>query len=62
MPNCHEMKKGEIYVCEECGLQLQVIKECIDVGKPADECGCHDEESGACAFNCCGCEMVKKSR
>jgi len=38
MANCHEMKRGEIWACEECGLELQVVKECKDVGKPAEEC------------------------
>ena len=28
MSNCYKMKKGEVYVCEDCGLKLQVIKEC----------------------------------
>jgi predicted SprT family Zn-dependent metalloprotease len=32
MTNCHEMKKGEVYVCSECGLELQVVKECKDSG------------------------------
>ena len=59
MPNCHEMKKGEIYVCKDCGLELQVIKECKDVGKPAEECGCHTT-AGPCTFSCCGQDMVKR--
>ncbi len=59
MPNCHEMKKGEIYVCQDCGLELQVVKECKDVGKPADACACHTT-AGPCTFNCCGKELVRK--
>ena len=58
MSNCHEMKKGEIYMCGDCGIELQVIKECSDVGK--DECDCHEEgESGG--FICCNKPLVKKS-
>ncbi|MEE4310566.1 MAG: hypothetical protein V2J62_01740 [candidate division KSB1 bacterium] len=53
------MKKGEIYVCEHCGLELQVIKECKDSHKPAEDCGCHPEGS-PCTFSCCGEDMVKK--
>jgi len=60
LPTCHEMKKGEIYVCEECGLAFQVIKECKDVGVPVAECGCHESAENACTFSCCGKEMVKK--
>jgi hypothetical protein len=48
MINCHEMKKGQIYVCEECGLELQVIQECKECGTPADSCK-HEE----CRFVCC---------
>lgn len=28
MPSCHEMKLGQVYVCEECRLEIKVIKEC----------------------------------
>lgn len=60
MPSCHEMRKGEIYMCEECGLELQVVNECKDVGTPVDECGCHADETSACTFSCCGRDIVKK--
>jgi len=59
MANCHEMRNGEVYGCEECGLELQVIKECKDVGTPAEECACHPVAS-ACTFSCCGKDLVKK--
>jgi ribosomal protein L34E len=59
MANCHEMKKGEVYVCKECGLELQVVKECRDVGTPAEQCGCH-ETADPCTFSCCGMDLVKK--
>jgi hypothetical protein len=59
MPNCHEMKKGEVYVCEDCGLELQVVKECKDAGTPAEECGCHTT-ADPCTMFCCGTELVKK--
>ncbi len=60
MLSCHNMKKGEIYVCEECGLELQVVKECKDAGTPAEECGCHPK-ADPCTFSCCGKDLVKKS-
>ncbi len=59
MPNCHEMKKGEIYVCKDCGLELQVVKECRDAGTPAEECACH-KDAGPCTFSCCGDDLSKK--
>ena len=60
MVTCHEMKKGEIYACKVCGLELQVIKECDDAGTPAEECGCHEDDNDPCTFLCCGSPLVKK--
>ena len=46
MAGCTEMKLGEVYVCEGCGLELQVVKTC------------GENEEGACACTeaiaCCG--------
>ena len=55
MTNCHNMKKGDIYSCEGCGLELQVVKECTDVGKPADDCSC-----SPCTIVCCDKELQLK--
>ncbi|AEH60133.1 conserved hypothetical protein [Methanosalsum zhilinae DSM 4017] len=46
--SCFDMKKGQVYTCEECGIELQVIKEC------SEECRI---DTGCCAddgFMCCG--------
>ena len=56
MPSCHEMREGEVYVCEDCGLEIKVVKECRDVGGSSIKCTCEENES----FVCCGAEMVKK--
>ena len=49
MASCHEMKLGQVYVCEECGLELKVVKECT--GHAAEEaCACETETG----FVCCG--------
>ena len=48
MPNCHEMKMDQVYVCDGCGLALKVVGECKDCGEPAEECKC-----GPCTFVCC---------
>jgi len=50
MANCHEMKLGQVYVCEDCGLELEVVKECKECGTEADTCGCE----APCTFECCG--------
>ncbi|MBN2392837.1 MAG: hypothetical protein JXR84_19050 [Anaerolineae bacterium] len=54
MPSCHDMKLGEIYVCEACGLELQVVKECKECGESAEDCECESH----CSFECCG-EPIK---
>lgn len=59
MPSCHDMKKGEIYRCPDCGIELQVVNECKDAGTPAEDCACHTK-AGPCTFSCCGGELVKK--
>ena len=61
MPSCHDMKKGDIYMCEECGLELQVIKECHDDELHEGDCACNDPQSNACVFKCCDLEMVHKA-
>lgn len=49
--SCGELKEGEIFVCDDCGLELKVTKPC--------DCA----EEGACTeqgFVCCGESMKKK--
>lgn len=53
MPSCEEMKKGEIYECKDCGLQLQVVRECTTCSATSG-CGC------PCSFVCCEKEMTLK--
>jgi len=51
--SCHDLKKGNVLVCEECGLELKVKKAC----------NCEEEETGACTeggFSCCGGPMKVK--
>ena len=53
MASCSEMKVGETYVCEQCDLEIQVVRSC------------EDSEEGACAcaesLSCCGGPLVIKS-
>jgi hypothetical protein len=59
MTSCHDMKKGDIFYCQDCGLELKVVKECEDTEPSAGECGCCSSESD-CTFMCCGEELMKK--
>lgn len=48
MANCHEMRVGQVYVCEDCGLALRVVGECKECAEEA--CSCEEP----CTFECCG--------
>jgi hypothetical protein len=50
------MKLGQVYVCEECGLELQVVKECEECSDEEGECGLEE-----CVFMCCDEEMKLKA-
>ena len=47
--NCYNMKKGDVLVCDACGLEVQVIKDC----------SCKNGEEDACSapMTCCGQPM-----
>lgn len=53
MANCCDMKPGDLYRCEACGLELTVAKACA----------CKPESPDACTvpLMCCGKEMTKAS-
>ena len=52
MANCADMKEGDLFVCESCGLELTVNKAC--------SCGSGGEGECAVPLQCCGKDMVKK--
>ncbi len=54
MPNCHEMKVGNVYACEKCGLELKVVKECKEVETAPENCRCIPY-----TLVCCGEEMKR---
>jgi len=56
MSKCSDMKLDEVYVCEDCGLELAVVKECGDEETENATCECTP-----CAITCCEKELVKKS-
>ncbi|MDW5563352.1 MAG: hypothetical protein SA339_09010 [Methanomassiliicoccus sp.] len=60
MPSCNEMKMDQVYVCESCGLELRVVKECSECGtetSSSQSCGCVE----GCSFDCCGSPMRLQS-
>lgn len=52
MANCAEMKPGDRFVCENCGLELQVTKAC--------SCGAGEEGACTVPLKCCGKDMTKQ--
>ncbi len=52
MANCCDMKEGDLFVCNVCGLELKVSKPC----------SCKEGEEEACnvPLQCCNQDMVKK--
>ncbi|MBN1849698.1 MAG: hypothetical protein JW932_14065 [Deltaproteobacteria bacterium] len=52
MANCVDMKEGDRFVCENCGLELQVVKTC--------SCIAGEEVVCSVPLQCCGKDMVKK--
>ena len=49
MTRCDDMREGDVYVCEKCGLEIEVIEECShEDGEEAEET-CRIAE-----FMCCG--------
>jgi hypothetical protein len=52
---CSEMKKGYIYACDDCGMELQVMQECTCVEDKT--CSCEPDE---CEIMCCGKALVLK--
>ena len=52
MANCCDMKEGDVYYCDACGLELEVKKTCT----------CKPGSDGCCSvpLTCCGKEMALK--
>ncbi|HOL08038.1 MAG TPA: hypothetical protein PKX44_07155 [Methanomassiliicoccaceae archaeon] len=53
------MKMDQVYVCEGCGLELKVVKECKECGteERTEACECPQ----GCTFDCCGGPMQLRS-
>jgi len=48
---CGQMKLGQVYVCNSCGLELKVV----------NECDCSEQECGCEAMSCCGAPLQLKA-
>ncbi|MCF8052881.1 MAG: class I SAM-dependent methyltransferase [Desulfobacterales bacterium] len=53
MANCGDMKEGNLYRCETCGLELEVKKTCT--------CTTGSESACSVPLMCCGQEMTPKN-
>ena len=57
MAICHDMKPGQTYVCQNCGMELQVVHSC-DAGEEYDggpgTCTCQEP------VTCCGQPLTLK--
>ncbi|MGD0819680.1 MAG: hypothetical protein ABSA71_02945 [Desulfomonilia bacterium] len=52
------MKKNEIYMCKECGLEIKIVQECKECKEPGgSSASCC---VNGCTFSCCGEELKKK--
>ncbi len=52
MANCCDMKEGDLFVCEICGLELSVKNPCTCDADSPDKC--------TVPLQCCNKEMTKK--
>ena len=53
MANCGDMKEGDLFFCETCGLELEVKKAC--------SCSTGSEDACSVPLMCFSKEMTKKS-
>ena len=42
-PSCADLKLNQVWICETCGLEIKIVKEC----------DCSQEESKPCEPNAC---------
>ena len=52
MAACSEMKVGDVYVCENCELEIQIVRSRADIEEAA--CACAE------ALSCCGRPLTLK--
>lgn len=57
MVHCHDMKLGQVYFCEECGLELKVAKSCTVDGNHPKGVSCT-----RCIHVCCDKDMKLRAQ
>jgi hypothetical protein len=57
MPKCHDLKRDEVYGCQQCKLEMKVIREC-ECDDSSEACACYTQPD-SCVFTCCNEEMKK---
>jgi hypothetical protein len=57
MVHCHDMKLGQVYVCEECVLELKVEKSCTVNGNHPKGVSCT-----RCIHVCCDKDMKLRTQ
>ena len=54
MVGCHDLKKGDVIFCPDCGIELEVKTVCEECNEAS--CGCEHD----CEFSCCGTPLKLK--
>jgi hypothetical protein len=57
MAHCTEMKLDQVWVCDKCGLQIKVVKECSCSEDPSVENACPADS----VLTCCGSPLKLRS-
>ena len=57
MAVCNEMKKGDLFYCKSCNLEMRVEKPC-DCDNEDDMVGTHC----SVPLQCCGKPLIKKQK
>jgi len=61
MPTCREMKKGDTYFCDDCGLEIQVTNQSsYAAAAGSTACGSYTTDAPSVNLKCCGADMTKK--
>jgi hypothetical protein len=56
MVHCHDMEVGQVYICEDCGLELKVEKSCTANSSHPKGVSC-----SRCIHVCCNKDMKLKT-
>ncbi len=61
MPNTTELKKGDTYLCDDCGLEMKVTNQSSYAAVAGSTtCGSYSTDAPTVNLKCCGADMAKK--